>query len=126
MVLQPDEYFGDAIAATETLDDLATVLEDLQAAGLAVSADDRLIYVRARVDRIGNLVIHVYPRDHDPPHFHVVGPGISAMFDLYDCSYLGGDLGRYRRDLTEWFFRKGGRERAIAMWKRTRPSDVAS
>jgi len=125
MVIRPDEYFGDAIAATETLEDLAITLEDLQAAGLAVSADDRLIHVRARVDRVGGVIIHVYPRDHDPPHFHVVGPGISAKFGLFDCSYLGGDLGPYRRDLNEWFFRKGGRERAIAMWTRTRPSDVA-
>jgi len=34
--------------------------------------------------RIGGLRVVIYPNDHKPPHVHVLGAGIEAIFNL-DC-----------------------------------------
>lgn len=43
--------------------------------------------------RTGNLNIRIYPKDHNPPHVHVVGnDGVEAKFSLNDleCFYSRG------------------------------------
>ena len=39
-----------------------------------------------------NLRVVVYPKDHSPPHFHVLGPDQEAKFglDAVDCFYSRG------------------------------------
>ena len=42
--------------------------------------------------RTGNLKIRVYPKDHSPPHVHVIGPDAEAKIRLSDsrCYYSRG------------------------------------
>jgi hypothetical protein len=42
--------------------------------------------------RTGNLQIRVYPKDHNPPHVHVIGPDAEAKIRLHDlqCYYSKG------------------------------------
>lgn len=42
--------------------------------------------------RTSNLQIRVYPKDHNPPHVHVVGPGAEAKFriDKVECLFSKG------------------------------------
>lgn len=42
--------------------------------------------------KTGNLQIRVYPKDHNPPHVHVVGPEAEAKFKLdnLECFYSKG------------------------------------
>ena len=126
MVTDPEEFFLAAIADASSQEALVELLEALLTAGFGVWEDGRLYNIRARVDRVRGLTIHVFPRDHDPPHFHVVGPGVNAKFGIESCQYLGGPLGHHRRDIIEWFLRNGGRAKALALWEQTRPSTEAS
>lgn len=42
--------------------------------------------------RTKNYRVVIYPRDHNPPHVHVIGPGAEAKFTLDDleCVYSRG------------------------------------
>lgn len=42
--------------------------------------------------RIRNLRICIYPKDHYPPHLHVLGPGAEAKFELetMECFFSRG------------------------------------
>ena len=72
-VTHPDEYFARAIAAARGAPELALVLERLLSSSLTVGPDGVLYDIRARVTTLNGVAIHVFPRDHGPPHFHVVG-----------------------------------------------------
>ena len=56
---------------------------------------------------IGSIKIRIYPKDHQPPHVHVVGPGCEAKFEIetLECSFSRGftlkDLHRIERYLEE-------------------------
>ena len=57
--------------------------------------------------RTRNLSVRIYPKDHNPPHVHVVGPEAEARFTLgdFECYYSRGftrnALNRIRRFLIE-------------------------
>ncbi len=38
----------------------------------------------------GNFKIRVYFGDHNPPHFHLVGPDFAALVAFSDLSVIGG------------------------------------
>lgn len=44
--------------------------------------------------RIGNIKIHVFASDHNPPHFHVATPEHEALVAIADFSLLRGVLRR--------------------------------
>jgi hypothetical protein len=56
-------------------------------------ADSR---IKQRVSKIGEYEVHIYSRDHNPPHFHVVSKdgSLNAKFRIDDGSLLSqyGDL----------------------------------
>lgn len=41
----------------------------------------------------GRIRVLLPYNDHDPPHFHVEGPGVAALLRLADLSLLRGSLG---------------------------------
>ncbi len=45
-----------------------------------------------RIHDFGSFSIHIYFEDHNPPHFHVVGPDFHAGVTIEDPSIIGGDL----------------------------------
>ena len=57
------------------------------------------------IGRIGSLDVMIFRNDHDPPHFHVIGPEFSAKFTIADFELLSSK-GRIRRrdisDIEEW------------------------
>lgn len=60
--------------------------------------------------RAKNLRIVIYPKDHDPPHVHVIGPGAEAKFliDSLDCVYSRGFSKRALREIRDYLrVRKG-------------------
>lgn len=125
MISDPDRFFEDAINSASSLDHLADIVETLFKSGLAVDEDGRFTHIRARVADVGGLKIEVYPNDHAPPHFHVVGPGFNAKFDISTCAYLGGHIDHRRRAILNWFFKHGGRDMALRRWNETRPSSAS-
>lgn len=58
-------------------------LEEVLLRYLTIS--DGAIQTKQYVERIGDLKIHIWPGDHDPPHFHVYSTQrkIDATFHLY-------------------------------------------
>ena len=42
--------------------------------------------------RARNLSVRFYPKDHNPPHVHVIGPDAEAKFRLgdFECIYSRG------------------------------------
>ena len=42
------------------------------------------------IKRFGSLQVRVYPSDHLPPHFHVVGPDTEALVGLKRLEILAG------------------------------------
>jgi hypothetical protein len=51
-----------------------------------------LICMAPAVLRTRNLSVRIYPKDHAPPHVHVVGPGAEAKFrlDTFECIFCRG------------------------------------
>ena len=56
---------------------------------------------------IGSVKIRIYPKDHQPPHVHAVGPGCEAKFEIETllCSFSRGfserDLRRIQNHLED-------------------------
>ena len=46
------------------------------------------------VQLTASLSIWLYPRDHAPPHFHLIGPDTAVLVDLRDLQVITGS---YRR-----------------------------
>ena len=42
------------------------------------------------LQRFGAVTVRMYPGDHRPPHFHVVGPGWQIAIALADLSVIAG------------------------------------
>ncbi|MCB1494109.1 MAG: DUF4160 domain-containing protein [Rhodobiaceae bacterium] len=42
------------------------------------------------VHRLGQCVIRIYADDHDPPHFHVIGPDWSYVVDIRTLRVVRG------------------------------------
>lgn len=64
--------------------------------------------------RFRNFKICIYPKDHEPPHVHVLGPGCEAKFRISDFECLSNNgfkpqaipkiqafLKEFKTDLTE-------------------------
>ena len=110
-----------------TVEDLAAHLEQFLNSGCDVGTDEQtgeqtLIETRALVEHTHGLAIHIYPREHPPPHFHVTGPGQNITFSILDCSLLNGSAdGKTRRLITFWY--RSARAKLIKIWNETRPTD---
>jgi hypothetical protein len=81
-----------------------------------------LLFGRQLVDRIRGLRIEIFPREHAPPHFHVKGGDIDAVFALSNCSLLYGTISRRDEDLVRFWYARA-KERLVEVWNATRPSD---
>jgi hypothetical protein len=57
------------------------------------------------IGRIGSLDVMIFRNDHDPPHFHVIGPDFSAKFTIAERGLMSSK-GRIRRsairEVEEW------------------------
>ncbi len=121
-IVIPEDLIEKKLAEASSLEDLAEVLKLLLGEGIAVWEDGSLYYIRQLVARINGLRIEIFAREHAPPHFHVHGGGVDAIFSLESCEHLQGTVGRREKALIEWWYLRS-RERLIQTWNSTRPSD---
>jgi hypothetical protein len=42
------------------------------------------------VKRFGSASIKIYADDHNPPHFHIVGPDFQVIVNIQDLTLTGG------------------------------------
>lgn len=53
--------------------------------------------------RLGNIEIAIWPRDHVPPHFHLITPDLEAMVSIETLEILQGQArGKDYRRVREW------------------------
>jgi hypothetical protein len=105
-----------------SLDDIALALECLLSGGYSVWPDGTLLETRHLVERVHGLQIHVYSRDHAPPHFHVLGGDIDAAFLVESGDYLKGRIDRRSLSFVEWWYKRS-RPIIVRAWNDSRPSD---
>jgi len=117
-----EEVIAGRIEAAATVHDLALTLERLLGGGYAVWTDGTLYHARQRVDSVNGLRIEIYPREHAPPHFHVVSGDLRASFAIDDCRLLEGDIASRDRALVRWWHQHS-RRKLIEVWNATRPTD---
>lgn len=80
--------------------------------------DGKLFSRKVRVARSEDLVVNVYPHDHDPPHFHVISKqrGISALFSIPDVELLEVRAGRLTssdRKKIQYLFRQSPLQKVL-------------
>src|SRR5579863_1615913 len=83
------------------------------------NGDIILLLGRALVEQINGLKIHIYAKEHAPPHFHVLSANIDAAFSIEDCSLIKGAVDRKTHDLIVYWHRSG-RTKLIDIWNRMR------
>lgn len=55
----------------------------------------------------------IYPRDHAPPHFHLLGPDIQAVVRIADSAIMAGEF--RARDMADALL--GRQQTAIFCWQ---------
>ena len=85
-----------------------------------------LLEAKALVDRLDGLKIVIYPKEHPPPHFHVVGGDTDASFRLDTGELIGGIINtRNKKKVQYWFSQQQARKALLHVWNSTRPDDCA-
>jgi len=75
----------------------------------------------ALVQAINGIRIIIYPNDHNPPHFHVVGNGIDAKFSIESGAMISGNIKqRHEKIIKTWF--QHSKDKLISAWDKTRPT----
>jgi len=118
--------FGENFNRLDDLESVTSHLERFLSSGCYIWVDPdgekTLLFGRAQVERLKGLKIHIYPNEHPPPHFHVVGPEINATFSINSCKLLTGEIGRKNQDLVVWWHERA-RAKLIKFWDDSRPLD---
>jgi hypothetical protein len=65
----------------------------------AFTPDGEIIEIKELVASVGDLKIEVYPKDHYPPHFHVVYGEHVGVFNIETLEMIEGDLPKRARNL---------------------------
>lgn len=110
------------ILSASSLDESLDILQVMLSSGIAVWTDGSLYNIKQLVGSVRGLKIEMYPREHSPPHFHVVGGGIDALFSLEDGSFLAGNIPGREQALVKFWYNES-RPLLVETWNKLRPSN---
>lgn len=84
---------------------------------------DGIIRLRERqIDKIDNLKVEIFSKEHPPPHFRVTYNDISNDFTIKDCEPLHGSaLRKYFRIIKKWH--EQYKPILIQYWNQYRPGN---
>ncbi|MDB5523696.1 MAG: hypothetical protein JWM58_1459 [Rhizobium sp.] len=69
--------------------------------------------------RFGNVKLHIYADDHNPPHFHVSTPDHDALIQISDLSVLQGQITKRNLDtVIDWASVDENKKALEDEWKR--------
>lgn len=69
-----------------------------------------------RIHEVGGAVIRIYADDHNPPHFHVLGPGFSYVVDINRLIIVRGEAPKaHVSKVIEWA--AGNQALLLAKWE---------
>jgi len=120
--MNPYEELESSIASAESLEDSAKGLSELLAGGYSVWTDGSLYNIRQLVARVRGVEVHVFAKEHPPPHFHVKSPDVDAVFTITDCTFIQGNIDGREQRLVKWWYDRA-RPQLIATWNATRPTN---
>jgi uncharacterized protein DUF4160 len=106
-----------------TLDDQQALAEFNESFRQGPIIDDagRRLLVEAKVGQINGLKVEIFSDEHPPPHFRVSFQGEAAIYSIKDGERITGGLGRFDRNIHRWH--RTNKDKLIAKWDETRPSD---
>ncbi|MCA1409265.1 DUF4160 domain-containing protein [Ensifer aridi] len=71
------------------------------------------------IARFGNVKLHIYADDHNPPHFHVSTPDHDALIQISDLSVLQGQITKRNLDtVVSWASVESNRKVLENEWAR--------
>lgn len=76
-----------------------------------------------RLSEFYGIVVYMYWKDHNPPHFHAIYGGDEALVVIADGSVLAGSLPRTAARLVEEWVQLH-REELIENWERAQVPDT--
>ncbi len=84
-------------------------------------------YVESRhlVDKIRNIKIEIYSKEHGIPHFHILADDKRASLSIENCELIEntGFDNKTIKTIEKWF--KISKQRLIDIWNKTRPDDCS-
>lgn len=115
------EEIEDRAATAKSLNESLEVLELLLSHGYSVWQDGSLYQIKQLVACVHGLKIEVFSKEHAPPHFHISGNGVDAIFSIADCELLAGNIGRRERGIVVWWYKRS-KPLIVDAWNKSRPS----
>ena len=115
------KYIGQ-VSEFSSLSELEASLQKFLNSGCGFWTDGSLIFTKQLVDRIHNLKIEIYSKEHGIPHFHVKSNEINAVFSIKDCSLINGSINSTEMKLIQYWFNRC-KSKLIEVWNNTRPSN---
>ena len=109
-------------ASLQNLNELSEHLASLFNSGAYINPEGFLIETKYLVERINNLKISIYLKEHPPPHFHVEANGINASFRIDNCKNISGTINNKDIKLIE-YWHKQCKSKLIEIWDIARPDD---
>ena len=106
----------------KSISDFENSLQRFLNSGCSIWIDGRISITKQLVDRIKNLKIEIYSKEHGEPHFHVKANEVNAVFKIKDCSLINGNMSSGEIKLVEWWYNRC-RYKLIELWNRTRPTN---
>jgi hypothetical protein len=113
----PEAVWAFELDDASMLGDLLGALEDPDP-----DPDPSLYYLRkALVGQFDGFKVHIYSKEHPPPHFRVEYSGETADFRITDCERIAGGLTKHQRRIRAWH--KRNKKRLAQVWNARRPTD---
>jgi hypothetical protein len=103
------------------LEQLTQPLQELMSGPYEVWPNGQLVCLKVLVERINDLRIEIRPKDHPPPHFHVIGSNLNASFDIESGNHLEGQIDPRHFQKIKWWHGRA-RTKLAAIWDNTRPA----
>jgi hypothetical protein len=109
----------------ESFEEFAEYLESMLSEPCTVWEKDGeliLFEIKALVANIRGLRIEIYPKEHAPPHFHVLSANIDASFRIDNCELLNGTISSSdHKKILYWH--KYSKQLLIEKWNSMRPTN---
>lgn len=110
------------IVSADSLENSIEILELMLSANIAVWTDGTIYNIKQLIAKVNGLKIEIYSKEHSPPHFHITGNNVDAVFSLADGTFLDGKIAGRDRDLIEFWYKRS-RSLLVETWNSSRPTN---
>ncbi len=119
--MKSDKELERQIIDATNLEQLTQSLEELLSSPFAVWPNRQLICIKVLIERINDLRVEIRPKDHPPPHFHIIGPNLNVSFDIETGDLLEGQIDPRHFQIIKWWHSRA-KAKLNTIWDNTRPT----